>query len=37
MHPLKIGNVIRVESGSVEVLLTVSDFDVEHDGRNYRV
>lgn len=37
MNPLKIGNVIRVESGHVEVVLTVNDFDLDHQGRRYRV
>ncbi len=37
MHSLKIGNVIRVEAGRVDVLLTVRDLDIEHQGRHYRV
>ncbi|NIR02141.1 MAG: hypothetical protein GTN78_18425, partial [Gemmatimonadales bacterium] len=37
MHTLKIGNVVRVEAGRVEVLLTVRDLEIEHDGRHYRV
>ena len=37
MNPLKIGNVIRVESGRIEVVLTIRDFNLEHDGREYRV
>ncbi|MCP4248612.1 MAG: hypothetical protein GY778_16315, partial [bacterium] len=37
MHSLKIGNVIRVEAGQVEVLLSIRDLDLEHEGRNYRV
>ena len=37
MNPLKIGNIIRVESGRVEVVITVDDLDLEHDGGTYRV
>ncbi|UCG16024.1 MAG: ATP-binding protein [Phycisphaerales bacterium] len=37
MNPLKIGNVIRVGSGQVEVVLTVDDLDVEIDGETYRI
>ncbi|HUU82805.1 MAG TPA: DUF87 domain-containing protein, partial [Phycisphaerae bacterium] len=37
MHSLKIGNVVRVEAGRVDVLLTVRDLEIEHDGRDYRV
>lgn len=37
MHSLKIGNVVQVEAGNVDVLLTVRDLDVEHEGRQYRV
>ncbi|MCH7814254.1 MAG: ATP-binding protein [Planctomycetes bacterium] len=37
MHSLKIGNVVRVEAGRVEVLLSIRDLDLEHEGRNYRV
>ncbi|HEY3244960.1 MAG TPA: DUF87 domain-containing protein [Phycisphaerae bacterium] len=37
MNPLKIGNVIRVHSGEMEVVLTVRDLDLEHQGRAYRI
>jgi DNA helicase HerA-like ATPase len=37
MNPLKIGNVVRVETGRVEVLITVSDLNVLHDERTYRI
>lgn len=37
MNPLKIGNVIRVETGCVEVLITVSDLNLVHEDRTYRV
>jgi len=37
MHSLKIGNVVRVEAGKVDILLTVRDMNLEHDGRDYRV
>ena len=34
---MKIGNVVRVEAGRVDVFLTVRDLNLEHDARNYRV
>ncbi|MGB2984847.1 MAG: ATP-binding protein [Phycisphaerae bacterium] len=37
MNPLKIGNVIRIQSGCVEVLITASDLNLLHDDRTYRV
>ncbi len=37
MNPLKIGNIIRVNSGQVEVVLTIDDLDVEIEGENYRI
>lgn len=37
MNQLKIGNVIRVENGIVEVVLTVPDLNLVHDDRTYRV
>jgi DNA helicase HerA-like ATPase len=37
MNPLKIGNVIRVESGRVEVLITVADLTLIHEGRTFRI
>lgn len=37
MNPLKIGNVIRVDSGCIEVLITVNDLDVVHEDQTYRV
>ncbi|MCK4660591.1 MAG: DUF87 domain-containing protein [Phycisphaerae bacterium] len=37
MNPLKIGNVIHIESGRIQVLLTISDYDIEYDGREYRI
>ena len=37
MNPLKIGNVIHVESGRVEVLITATDLDLVHGERAYRV
>ncbi|MCP4594551.1 MAG: ATP-binding protein [bacterium] len=37
MNPLKIGNIVRVESGRVEVVLTIRDYDLEHEGSEYRV
>ncbi len=37
MNPLKIGNVVRVQSGRVEVLITVSDLTLLHDDRTYRI
>ena len=37
MNPLKIGNVIRVESGCIEVLITAKDLDLVYEDRAYRV
>lgn len=37
MNPLKIGNVIRIESGRVEVVLTASSLTLTHDDTTYRV
>jgi len=37
MNQLKIGNVIRVENGIVEVVLTVPDLNLVHDERTYRI
>lgn len=37
MNPLKIGNVIRVENGSVDVVITVSDLNLLYDEQTYRV
>ena len=37
MNPLKIGNVVRVENGRVEVVITISDLDLTHDGQRFRV
>lgn len=37
MNPLKIGNVIRVASGRIDVVLTIRDYDIEHEGRDYRI
>ncbi len=37
MNPLKIGNVIRVENGRVDVVLTVRDLNLVHEERSYRV
>ena len=37
MNPLKIGNVIRVENGRVEIVVTVTDLNMVHEGRTYRV
>ena len=37
MDPLKIGNVIRIQSGRVEVVITVNDLNLLHDDRTYRV
>ncbi|MCH7704030.1 MAG: ATP-binding protein [Planctomycetes bacterium] len=37
MNPLKIGNVIRVESGRVEVLITIQNLNLIHGDRTYRV
>ncbi|MEK6675246.1 MAG: ATP-binding protein [Planctomycetota bacterium] len=37
MNPLKIGNVIRVESGKIEVIVTAKDLNLLHDDRTYRI
>jgi len=37
MNPLKIGNVVKVENGKVEVVVTVSDLNLVHEDRTYRV
>ncbi len=37
MNPLKIGNVVRVENGRVEVVVTIAHLDMTHDGQRFRV
>ena len=37
MDPLKIGNVIRVSSGSVDVVVTAPDLNLLHEERTYRI
>ncbi|MGD2111633.1 MAG: ATP-binding protein [Phycisphaerae bacterium] len=37
MNPLKIGNVTRVDSARVEVLITANDLNILHDDRTYRI
>jgi hypothetical protein len=37
MNALKIGNVIRVHSGVVDVVITVNDLNILHEDRTYRV
>ena len=37
MNPLKIGNVIRVESGRVDVVITARDLNLLYEERTYRV
>ena len=37
MNPLKIGNVIRVVNGQVEVVITVTDLNLLHEDQTYRV
>ncbi|RME40225.1 MAG: ATP-binding protein [Planctomycetota bacterium] len=37
MNPLKIGNVVRVENGRVQVLITAPDLHFEHEGTVYRI
>ncbi len=37
MNPLKIGNVIRVENGLIEAVITVPDLNLIHEDRTYRV
>ena len=37
MNPLKVGNVVRVDSTGIEVLITAPDLNLEHEGQTYRV
>lgn len=37
MNPLKVGNVVRVENGKVQVVITAKDLNLLHDDRTYRV
>ncbi|MFQ5472731.1 MAG: ATP-binding protein [Dehalococcoidia bacterium] len=37
MNPLKIGNVVHVEAGRVEVMVSIADLTIVHDERTYRV
>ena len=37
MNPLKIGNVVSVASGRVDVVLTARDLNLLHEDRTYRV
>ncbi|MEK6799586.1 MAG: DUF87 domain-containing protein [Planctomycetota bacterium] len=37
MNPLKIGNVVRVDANRVQVVLTVKNLNLEHDGQTFRV
>ena len=37
MSELKIGTVIRVTGGRVDVLITARDLNVEHEGRTHRI
>lgn len=37
MNALKIGNVVRVENGRVQVLITVKDLNFLHEERTYRI
>ncbi len=37
MNPLRIGSVIRVESGRIELVVTASELNLLYEGRTYRV
>lgn len=37
MNPLKIGNVVTVANGRVDVVITTPNLDLTHDGQSYRV
>jgi len=37
MNPLKIGNVVRVQSGRVDVVITARDLNLLYEDRTYRV
>jgi len=37
MNPLKIGNVVRIASGVVDVIVTAQDLNLVHEGQTYRI
>lgn len=37
MHPLKVGNVVHVDSNGLEVIITTRDMVLEHEGQTHRV
>ncbi len=37
MNPLKVGNVVRVENGKVQVVLTTKDLNLLHEEQTHRV
>jgi len=37
MNPLKIGNVVRVDSARVEVIITATDLNIEYEDYTYRI
>lgn len=37
MNPLKIGNVIKIENGQIEVLITIKDLNLVHEDQTYRI
>lgn len=37
MDSLKIGNIVRVENGRVQVAITMKDLNLRHDERTYRI
>jgi len=37
MQPPRIGNVVRIESGKVDVVVTTRDLNLVHEDRTYRV
>jgi len=37
MNPLKVGNVVRVQNGQIQVVITTKDLNIQHEERTYRV
>jgi len=37
MNALKVGNVVRIENGRVQVLITAKDLNLLHEERTYRI
>lgn len=37
MNPLKIGNVVKIGNGQIEVNITIKDLNLVHEDRTYRI